>query len=277
MIKIDKNLLTIPESLVPAYLELFSSKRRVPVSAKNTHERRMEIINQQRYVDKADYNSRYKYNDIKVALKSIYNNKCAYCESKIEQINIEHYRPKKIYYWLSFSWDNLIISCPNCNQYKGSAFEILGKRSTFTNTPENIKNINIISSGCDSEELPKMINPEVSDPNGYIQFHENGAIASLDPRFNYTIQQCKLDRTHLNDERRKLIDVFERDVKSILLQNSGCRNAQKVGIKVLVEKFIRDANDAELPYLAFRRYAIGAHWLNTLVKNNSLSEKSDLV
>ncbi len=56
--------------------------------------------------------------------------KCCYCEQKIRKgfNDVEHYRPKASadrrpgctqnhgYWWLSFTWDNLLFACPACNR-----------------------------------------------------------------------------------------------------------------------------------------------------------------
>jgi uncharacterized protein (TIGR02646 family) len=83
---------------------------------------------------------------IKWTLKQIYYEKCAYCESYIKNDfgEIEHFRPKNSsknedtkcdksysYYWLSFSWSNLIPSCKRCNGKKSNCFDILGTRASY--------------------------------------------------------------------------------------------------------------------------------------------------
>jgi hypothetical protein len=56
--------------------------------------------------------------------------KCCYCERKILRSynDVEHYRPKGSadrrpgctlthgYWWLAYSWDNLLFACPHCNR-----------------------------------------------------------------------------------------------------------------------------------------------------------------
>lgn len=225
----------------------------------------MELIALGNYRDEINYNSRYKQTDTQTLLKNIYHNKCAFCEQKVEQIHIEHYRPKKIYYWLAYSWDNLLLACPTCNINKGTHFEISGTFASFTNTPENIREINTNRVQWDRIEQPKMINPEVTEPLGSIQFERDGVIKSVDVRFAYTIDKCKIDRNYLNDERRKLLDNFQRDVKSAIIDNESVEE-QKTEISGILRKFIRDSKDIDLQFLAFRNYAISNNWLNDIIK-----------
>lgn len=267
MIKIEKDLTAIPKSLIPAFTDLFPDGAAIPRLTRTTHEKRSAIINGQQYIDKDEFNSRYKTPDIREGLISIYNRKCAYCEQKVERYNVEHYRPKTIYYWLAFSWDNLILACSGCNGYKGINFELGagGIRVTFEHTEANVRNINNNSAAYDAIENPKMVNPEVTDPLGEIKFQKTGLIESDNDRFAYTIAKCQVDRKYLNDDRRKLLDDFRRDVRSALLDNEDLKD-QELEIAVIVKKFINDSNDSMHPFLAFRRYAISQGWLNEIAK-----------
>jgi uncharacterized protein (TIGR02646 family) len=265
MIKREKDFSAIPESLVPPYLDLFPNRETIPTLSKTTHEKRMRIIKAGRYIDESEFNERYKKDDIRIGLINIYKSKCAFCEMQVEQYHIEHYRPKKIYYWLSFSWDNLLMVCPTCNQNKGTNFEVIGQQVQFTNSEDNIKTINNLSAGYNAIEQPKMINPEFTDPLGKIGFQKNGVIDSTDINFAYTIRICSIDRDWLNDERRKLLDIFKRDITSVFYENRDI-TGQRFAISTIVKKFIRDAQDDNLPFLAFRRFSISSGWLNEIIK-----------
>lgn len=58
--------------------------------------------------------------------------KCAYCEASAKTVchcDVEHVRPKAIYWWLALCYDNYLLACQLCNQvYKGDKYEIKGKR-----------------------------------------------------------------------------------------------------------------------------------------------------
>ncbi|MCC4211297.1 retron system putative HNH endonuclease [Leeuwenhoekiella parthenopeia] len=264
MIKIKKNLEEVPISLIPAFNDLFLKTGQIPQTTFTTHQKRMDIIKNKTYNDK--YSERYKLDDVRDSLIAIYKYKCAYCEQKMERYNVEHYRPKKIYYWLAFSWDNLIMACPTCNGYKGTHFDLpIGNtRISFKNTEANIRLINLSSSKYDAIEKPKLVNPEVTDPSGLIRFQISGRIESQDERFKYTIAKCQIDRKYLNDDRRKILNVFKRDICSAMLISDS--NERLLCIKMIVSKFINDSRDEELPFLAFRRFAIENMWLNNFIK-----------
>jgi len=54
--------------------------------------------------------------------------KCAYCESPTDVVahgDVEHFRPKSIYWWLAYCLDNHLFACQICNQtYKGDSFPL---------------------------------------------------------------------------------------------------------------------------------------------------------
>lgn len=264
MIKVAKNINDIPISLIPAFSENFPSGR-IPRPSKTTHARRMELIDNNRYIDHANYNNRYKLDDIKGKLKNIYNCKCAFCEQKVEQLHVEHFRPKNIYYWLAYSWDNLILACPTCNEYKGVNFELNGTVCSFENNERNLRNINNLSATYDLAEQPKMVNPEIVDPSSNLIFSKEGKIDSLEPNLKYTITACKLDRNYLNDERRKILDTFKNEIQAELV-NSKDEEEQRQAIAVLVRRFVQVSKDLSNEYIAFRKYSISLNWLSEIVQ-----------
>ncbi|MCX4246101.1 HNH endonuclease family protein [Paraliomyxa miuraensis] len=60
--------------------------------------------------------------------------KCAYCEARTDTVahgDIEHFRPKTIYWWLAYCWDNWLFACQICNEsYKRAQFPVAGARMT---------------------------------------------------------------------------------------------------------------------------------------------------
>lgn len=63
-------------------------------------------------------------------LKKDSHGKCAYCEAPTSLVahgDVEHFRPKSIYWWLAHCYDNYLYSCQICNQtYKSDHFPISG-------------------------------------------------------------------------------------------------------------------------------------------------------
>lgn len=253
MIKINKDLTDIPCSL--------------KVNDNNlTHRRRKELIAKGAYIDEKAYDDRYKTADIKERLKILYHHKCAYCEYKVEQGHIEHYRPKQIYYWLAYSWDNLLYCCPTCNLFKGTNFEIKGVTVNPPKETDDLSDINIWSSiKYDKEENPQLLNPERDELKNVFVFDVEGHIKGNNcERATYTIEKCHLDRIFLVDERRKIIDDLKNNVKAEIL-SSKTKDVQKERISLLTEHFLRSAMDKTNTFTAYRVAAI--EWLDDIVKD----------
>jgi len=254
MIKIEKDL-----AQVPASLQVPPMNR----SARATHRIRERLVRQGQYPKKSStIDKRYKMEDIKDALFKIYNGKCAFCEQRVERWHVEHFRPKSVYYWLAFSWDNLLYACPNCNGEKNNHFDINGQR--VEHPPLDLTGINSISVTHDEVEQRRFINPEFEDPEPLLLFQKDGLVFSLDDNCRYTIEKCGIDRKYLNDNRKGVWDDFINDLKSEVVEG---KTKQKIrsDVMVLVRKFRRDAelNPAN-EFLAFRRYAIKNFLRDTL-------------
>lgn len=190
MIKVDKNFADIPAVL--------KKDNRKDAFDKN-------IISSQYSDDK----NLYKVGSVQKKLKDIYHLKCAYCEQKLLDApkHIEHYRPKDIYYWLAYSWDNLLLSCGSCNSTKGTKFRI--KKTIMVYNNELFEDIHSLSTSYDTIEEPMVVNPEKEDVLDKLIFDREGNITSVDDRLIYTINDvCNLNRNELVQKRVKLLNDF---------------------------------------------------------------------
>ncbi len=156
-----------------------------------------------------DDKNRYKVGSVQKSLNEIYHLKCAYCEQKLLDApkHIEHYRPKDIYYWLAYSWDNLLLCCGSCNSAKGKRFAIANDAVTYKG--EQFSNIHSLGSDYDISEEPKIINPEKEDVLDLIVFDKDGKINSEDLRVLHTIEDaCNLNRDELAQKRLEILNDF---------------------------------------------------------------------
>ena len=220
-------------------------------------------IENQRY-DKR-FNNRYKQTDTKESLKKIYNQKCAFCEQKITRCidnnqqecssTVEHYRPKSIYYWLAFSWDNLLWCCHRCNQNKGNSFEINSSKIEYAELFKD--NIHSSASFYQSTENPKLIHPELESIRNKLTFID-GIIDSTDIRVKYTIDICKLDRDDLNEKRLKVLEKF--------IMNARKRNRLNKSYEDILDNLKKDFMNEKSEFRALKYWILMNH--KSLVEEN---------
>jgi uncharacterized protein (TIGR02646 family) len=251
------------------------------LNQKKTNQLREEVISKKKYPSQEKkYAEKYRKEDIKAALREIYNDKCAYCEKNISDTfyHIDHYRPKSIYYWQVYSWDNLLLCCEKCNTIKRNKFEIgAGKRVEFDK--KDLNRIHNLTVKYNEIEKPLMVNPELEDTVDLLIFDiETGNIKSRDYRCQYTIDTCQLNRKEANNNRKKIWDDFYKKVieifyiisvfkkqfeeKRIDVGDFESKCIEKIiKLQTLIEYFKEAAYDSNNEYLLFRLYIIKNHTL----------------
>lgn len=167
-------------------------------------------------------------NDIdgyKVVAEELWNSqhfKCCYCESKIPKgfNDVEHYRPKGEahrnpgsslvhgYWWLAFTWENLLFACPGCNRSgKNSRFPIASKSTPL-----------LAELNPPGKEKPLLLDPASAlNPVEHIEFVNLAAGGAGTPTHwwarprngsvygNTTIDICKLNRLELRELRNDYV------------------------------------------------------------------------
>ncbi len=91
------------------------------------------------------YYNKYKKSDIISSLKTMYSDgqftHCCYCEARINDVcyeHVEHRKPKSKFPKSAYEWDNLHISCPKCNMFKGDKYN--NKHPILDAVKDEIKN-----------------------------------------------------------------------------------------------------------------------------------------
>lgn len=158
----------------------------------------------------------YGHPSVKTALRQAQHDKCCFCEAKIMHVSpgdIEHFRPKRAfcqqsggrilkpgYFWLAYDWNNLLLSCEQCNRrHKRNFFPLLnpGQRASTPALPL-------------ANEQPLFINPALEDPAAFIVFRKERAIAiNRNARGRITIQALGLNRPELLDRRQVWLSVLQ--------------------------------------------------------------------
>lgn len=221
-----------------------------------------------------DSSSRYKckftklsvdYYPIRDALKEIYRNKCAYCETQFNRtfIKIEHYRPKSIYYALAYSWSNLLPICDICNTKKSNNFDVDGivvkdKIRTLQKLQYSTKMFNRI-------EKPKFLHPEIDDYEDMFRFNTKGKIIVYENvinshRMTYSIINSDLNEEALMERRAKVLQDFVEIRNELFhLFYVAKKNKNNEDLKYFkentvkkIKKFFNDKNE----FIAVRKYII---------------------
>ena len=135
--------------------------------------------------------TKYNHPEIKSALLNETHEKCAYCESKFLHVSpgdIEHIIPKSKRPELYVKWENLTISCEQCNRS--------GKKNYY------------------DIDLP-LINPYLDNPEEH--FYECGSLIFPklnDNRAEITINVIKLNRASLVERRKERIESVDKLLRS---------------------------------------------------------------
>ena len=178
----------------------------------------------------------YKDARLVEALEGCFHKKCAYCESEFAHItpaDIEHYRPKaeidtgrqKLrpgYYWLAGGWNNLLISCPDCNRSRkqpvpGQTVKVLlGKLDQFPLANDANRVRNHTGNLAQEEPVRLLLNPCLDNPEDHLTYDDEGIIL---PRLDANNQPSQkgvnsifvyaLQRKNLVERREKILKDFQ--------------------------------------------------------------------
>lgn len=142
-------------------------------------------------------------------LSKVFYSKCAYCEVSLryDSEHIDHFRPKGYavnslnkksnqensdhYSWLAYEWENLFLSCAECNRSKRNFFPIKGPRAWFRCT----------WSEAESYEQSLLINPCTLEPSKHLRFLRDGTVIGKSLIGRTTINVLSLNRLNLIHDR----------------------------------------------------------------------------
>ncbi|HEV7506748.1 MAG TPA: hypothetical protein VGS07_17785 [Thermoanaerobaculia bacterium] len=168
----------------------------------------------------------YGSKEVKLSLLVAQFYKCCYCEVKFGASSpgdIEHYRPKKCvrqdmsseeerpgYYWLAYSWSNLLVACEKCNrECKRTQFPLANPEKRARCHRNSI-----------ADEVPLLIHPALEDPQKHIRFRKD-APEGLTCAGITTIRVLNLDT------RPELVEVRVKKFKRLARLLDAYRNSSK--------------------------------------------------
>jgi len=193
------------------------------------------------------------YRKVKNKLFDLYNGKCCYCETKLSGTEIEHFRPKSKYYWLVYSWDNLLPICSQCNKNKGNDFNTINKLTINQNF--DLENCQNKLEEYNQIEIPLIANPEIDtiDNNTFI-FNENGFMLSEIEKFAELIKILKLNRYELLYNRKKLFDELQIKIESTYIDHK-INNKEEMQ-KIILQDLIIKSQNINNDYIALRKFLV---------------------
>ena len=166
----------------------------------------------------------YRQPDVVATLKDLFHGKCAYCEVKIlasSVPDIEQFRPKGSvterpdhpgYWWLVSDWDNLLLSCANCNRTHREAGEVVGKANRFPLADESAR---AFFPGEEEREQPLLLDPCRDSPEEHLVFDESGHVVSDTPQGQTSISVLGLNRADLLAARLLAARGVRRAIESL--------------------------------------------------------------
>lgn len=199
---------------------------------------------------------------VREALDLAHHGKCAFCETKIQPVStphVEHFRPKAAYidedekvlvkpgyYWLAYSWSNLMLACPSCNgkSYKGNRFPLQFEAARALMPEDDL-----------AIEAPLLIDPFIEDPRDFIRF--NGPVAYAvagNDRGRVTIEVLGLNREHLVDGREEHLRYFFACMNAVAALPGGPEKTE-------LEKIVRFFLSVRGPYTSCLKDALARELL----------------
>jgi len=213
--------------------------------------------------------------------------KCAYCESVAESQHgdVEHFRPKSVWWWLACCYDNYLLSCQICNQsYKGDKFPLgtAGKPKGEPKVKANDTDVKLqslvgsfapdpvdVTSGrtlasyltdC-TKEKPLLIHPCQEKPEDYIIYEANAALRIVKvrprkPAHKARIEACEecfgINREGLCEQRWLRYTILESAWKA-------WDRAPAAG-KSAIEPILADFVSPDQPFAGMARYFVREVW-----------------
>lgn len=160
----------------------------------------------------------YNHPEVHEALARIFHRKCAYCEAIDNTMEIEHFRPKarvdedpshEGYYWLAYTWANLLPACAACNKRlrDAGAYPTKGKGNQF---PLEAGSPRASDPGSLDEEKRLLLDPCSDEPNRHLRLQPTGGLEGLSDMGSTSIEVYHLAQSTKTLRRRAALDRLIR-------------------------------------------------------------------
>ncbi|XQM31323.1 hypothetical protein ACNSZF_17535 [Burkholderia gladioli] len=230
----------------------------------------------------------YKSYDVQLQLRTLFHNKCAYCESDLgSSLEVEHFRPKGGvtedrthfgYWWLAHTWTNLLPSCIPCNQKRyqhlvteemtvNELTKLSASKAKVAYGKANHFPIAGIRARCSadilSDERAELINPTFDDPAAYLKWSTSGHYSVVIPRPSdvdgtvralSTISVFALNRAHLVESRTRVLNMLRFQAQKMFesLERDMAAGGSENYVNRALERveIMRQFHDSNQPYSA---------------------------
>lgn len=191
----------------------------------------------------------YAHASVRAALREAFHDKCAYCESPhttAAPLDVEHFRPvagaldsdgtenREHYWWLTYSWENLLLACSDCVRAKGHRFPVIGPRAGRGSLDETYVLLDPRRGASSSD---------TDSPSLHLVFLADGLVVSSTDRGTATIDVLALNRATLVAGRRDLAG----QIQAVLHAGRGTSEW---------DDLVRGLLDPSQPFLAMRQQLI---------------------
>lgn len=226
-------------------------------------------------------------------LKAETAGKCAYCEAPVQAVahgDVEHFRPKSVYWWLAYCYDNYLFSCQVCNQtFKGDKFPLEGTAMALDPplppamtdaeiaalaprlTPDPLDDAEGLPArdfaALAGRELCGLVDPYTTDPEPLFKWVADPVLkeVALAPRnntaaarraFRAAEEALGLNRQELKGERWKVYRTLETFKKALLSTQLAADAALAGEIEAQVREMLSDGSE----FAGMARYFVRVEW-----------------
>jgi hypothetical protein len=215
--------------------------------------------------------------------------KCAYCESPTDTVahgDVEHFRPKSVYWWLAYCYDNYLYSCQICNEvFKKDKFPIHSATGQWSGpvlpapaTPAALATLAaaLTPDGIDltaghaeystatRKELAGLLDPYLTDPDPFFLWVADDVLKEVEIRaasnkaahrraFAGVNQYFGLNREELKRWRWKTYSNFVTFKDSLLALEAANVNA---ALQANIRAQIKTMTLPDAPYAGMVRYFV---------------------
>lgn len=245
-----------------------------------TRERRWRVARGILYPDLRDTMLGYNLPAVRQTLHRIQRGQCAYCSQPVEASfnDIEHFRPRAQYWWLTWTWENLWLACAVC-QAKSDAFALAaGHRLAEPDVSDLASAFQLCA------EQPMLLDPARDEPEKHLCFVPVSDIPGAwfwapqagSERGKATCEALRLSRFHHErmgqydrtcEHLRRRIIPFTQHIRTLLPEAVGSHEALQGAWETAWRDFLWQTDTAQADYL------LASWWyLSVFFTENRLSE-----